>query len=199
MKKFIFILITFQIFLSCEFLKGQSAPINDYISSLALKDYDSIIIVKEKINNNITIDLFKGQIYFEPTTMKYERNEGVVKPLFDEKSWKKMKYKYENVYIKDRWIKGNYWSVDDFNHKKIIFIDRDKFPDPGKYELFNFKGDFKVFSFSNPIYYKHNKYATFSIVSTTTNNKFIDDIYIVVMLKKNGKWVAIEKVGDGIY
>lgn len=199
MKKFMFILFVSQFFLSCVVLKNQSYPINDYISSLGLKDSDSIMIIKEKINNNVTIDLFKGQIYFEPTTMKYERNEGVEKPLFNETSWKKMKYKYENIYVKDHWIKGNYWTVNDFKHKNIIFIERDKFPDPGKYEVFDFRGNYKVFTFSNPIYYKHNKYVTFSIAATTTDNKYIDDTFIVVMVKKKDKWVVIEKVGDGIY
>jgi hypothetical protein len=199
MKKFFLFFISVQLFISCMATNDKLAPINDYISTLKLKDSDTIMVIEEKINNNVTIDIFKGRIYFEPYTMKYERTEGVDKPLFDEKSWEKMKSKYENKYVSDRWIKGDYWTSNDFKHKKIIFIKQGEFPDPGKYEVFNFKENYKVFSFSNPIYYKHNKYAVFSLKSTTTDYKNIDETSIFILTKKKDKWVVIEKVGDGIY
>ncbi|WGK95525.1 MULTISPECIES: hypothetical protein [Flavobacterium] len=199
MKNFIFLFIACQLLFSCKTVSFQLTPINDYVSSLNLKDSDTIMVIEEKINNNVTIDIFKGQIYFEPFTSKYERYEGVEKPLFNEKYWEKMKCKYENKYIEDRWVKGDYWTINDFNHKNIVFIKQEKFPDPGKYEVFDFKENYKVFSFSKPIYYKHHKYVAFSVTSTTTDNKYIDDIFIVVMVKINGKWSVLEKVSDGVY
>ncbi|WP_166920972.1 hypothetical protein [Flavobacterium poyangense] len=199
MKKLLYIVIVIQFLYSCAAQKNHQAPINDYLSSLNLKESDKIMIIQEKINNNVTIDIFKGQIYFEPRRNKYERNEGVDKPLYNEKVWEKMKFKYEEKYIKDQWIKSNYWTLKDFKHQNIIFIKQEKFPDPGKYETFDFKENYEVFSFSDPIYYKQNKYAVFTIKSTTTDYKNIDTTSILILVKSKGKWTVIEKVGDGIY
>ncbi|SNR23737.1 hypothetical protein [Flavobacterium sp. ov086] len=199
MKKILYIFIVSQFLFNCSINKDKQAPINDYMSSLNLKESDKIMIIQEKINNNVTIDIFKGKTYFEPQTNKYERNEGVDKPLFDEKNWEKMKFKYEDKYIKDYWIKGIYWTLNDFKHQNIIFIKQEKFPNPGKYEKFDFQENYKVFSFSDPIYYKNNKYAVFSIKSTTTDYKNIDETSILIMVKIKDKWTVIEKVGNGIY
>ncbi|MFH6997836.1 hypothetical protein ACHRVZ_07875 [Flavobacterium sp. FlaQc-57] len=199
MKKVFYIFIVSQFLFNCSINKDQQAPINDYISSLNLKDSDKIMIIQEKINNNVTIDIFKGNIYFSRYTNKYERNEGVDKPLYDEKNWEKMRSKYENKYIKDHWIKGDYWTLKDFKFPNIIFIKQEKFPNPGKYEKFDFQENYKVFSFSDTIYYKHNKYAVFTIKSTTTDYKDIDTTSILILTKIKGKWTVLEKVGDGIY
>lgn len=199
MKKLFYLLITSQLLLNCSVSKDQQAPINDYLSSLNLKESDKIMIIQEKINKNITIDIFKGQIYFEPHTNKYERNEGADKPLFNEINWENMKSKYEDKYIKDYWIKGNYWNLKDFKHQNIIFIKQEKFPNPGKYEEFDFKENLNVFSFSAPIYYKHNKYAIFTLIKTTTDYKTLAPVNILIMYKVKGKWVVFQKVGDGIY
>jgi hypothetical protein len=199
MKKLLYILISSQLLFGCYAVKDKQAPINDYLSSLNLKESDKIMIIQEKINNNVTIDIFKGQIYFEPYANKYERNEGVEEPLYDEKNWKKMKSMYEDKYIKDYWVKGNYWTLKDFKNQNIVFIKHEKFPDPGKYEEFDFKENFNVFSFSDPIYYKNNKYATFTLIRTTTDYKTLASGSILIMTKVKGKWVVFQKVGDGIY
>lgn len=199
MKKVLYTFIVSQFLFSCSINKDQRAPINDYISSLDLRDSEKIMIIEEKINNNVAIEIFKGKTYFEPYTNKYERNEGVDKPLYNDKDWEKMRSKYENKYIKDEWIKGDYWTLKDFKHQNIIFIKREKFPNPGKYEKFDFQENYKVFSFSDLLYYKHNKYAVFAIKSTITDHKLIDETSILIMRKSKGKWVVIQKVGDGIY
>ncbi|MDN3675296.1 hypothetical protein QWY99_19880 [Flavobacterium branchiarum] len=199
MKKLLYIVIIIQFLHSCAVQKDQQAPLNDYLSSLDLKNSDKIMIIQEKINNNVTIEIFKGKIYFEPTTNKYERDEGVDKPLYNEKDWEKMKLKYESKYIKDQWVRDDFWTLKDFKHQNIIFIKQKDFPDPGKYEEFDFKENYKVFSFSDVIYYRHKKYAVFTIKSTTTNYKEIDTTSILILVKSKGKWTVIKEVGDGIY
>ena len=199
MKKVLCLFIISQLLFSCSVNKDRNAPINDYISSLDLRDSEKIMIIEEKINNNVAIEIFKGKTYFEPYTNKYERNEGVDKPLYNDKDWEKMRSKYENKYIKDHWIKGDYWTLKDFKHQNIIFIKQEKFPNPGKYEKFDFQENYEVFSFSDVIYYKHNKYAVFTIKSTTTDYKDIDTTSILILTKIKGKWTVLEKVGDGIY
>nr|WP_315225039.1 hypothetical protein [uncultured Flavobacterium sp.] len=199
MKKVLYVFIISQFIFSCSASKDQNAPINDYISSLNLKDSDKIMLIQEKINNNVTIEIFKGNIYYEPYTNKYERNEGLNEPLYNTKDWEKMKAKYENNYIKDQWIKGDYWTLKDFKHQNIIFIKQEKFPNPGKYEKFDFPENYKVFSFSDVIYYKHKKYAVFTIKSTTTDYKNIDKSSVLILTKIKGKWNVFTDVGDGIY
>lgn len=199
MKKVLYTFIISQFLFSCSASKYQNAPINDYISSLDLKDSDKIMVIQEKINNNVTIEIFKGKTFYYSGINKYVKVEGVLEPLYDEKNWQKMKVKYENKYIKDQWIEGDYWALKDFKHQNIIFIKQKKFPNPGKYEKFDFQENYKVFSFSNVIYYKHNKYAVFTIKSTTTDYKDTDTTSVLILTKIKGKWTVLEKIGDGIY
>jgi len=199
MKKTLYIFIASQFLFNCSINKDKQAPINDYMSSLNLKELDKIMIIQEKINNNVTIDIFKGKTFYYSGINKSVKVEGVEPPLYDDNYWLEMKSKYENKNNKDIWEKANLWSLKDFKHQNVIFIKQEKFPDPGKYEKFDFEENYKVFSFSNPIYYKHNKYAVFTIKSTTTDDKNIDESSILIMIKNKGKWTVLEKVGDGIY
>ncbi|MBF4508744.1 hypothetical protein IRZ83_18885 [Flavobacterium sp. JLP] len=199
MKKVLYIFIISQFLFSCAVNKDRNAPINDYISSLKLKNSDKIMIIQEKINNNVTIEIFKGKAFYYNGINKYVKVEGVLEPLYDEKSWEKMKSKYENKKIKDQWIKGDYWTLKDFKHQNIIFIKQEKFPNPGKYEKFDFQENYSVLSFSDVIYYKHKKYAVFTIKSTTTDYKNIDKTSILILIKIKDKWTVFGEVADGIY
>jgi hypothetical protein len=72
MKKYISLFITLMISLfvsNCTTIKTTNTPINDYLTSLNLKN-KKIMIIQEKINNNITIGIFKGEnLYFaKPNT-----------------------------------------------------------------------------------------------------------------------------------
>ena len=140
---------------STSIREGENAPINDYLETQNLGN-QKIMIIKEKINNNESIDLFKGRIYFEPVTNEYERDGGVEEPLFKKELWERLKAKYENKYITDYWVKVNYWTLKDFKHQNILFFEIEKFPNPGKYENFNFDNYYTIFSFSEPIYYDEN-------------------------------------------
>lgn len=63
MKKYISLFISLMISLcvsNCTTIKRTNTPINDYLTSLNLKN-KKIMIIQEKINNNITIGIFKGE------------------------------------------------------------------------------------------------------------------------------------------
>ncbi|MDQ6472486.1 hypothetical protein RB619_17735 [Flavobacterium sp. LHD-80] len=199
MKKLLFIFGVSQFLFGCSINKDKNSPINDYILSLNLKGSDKIMIIQEKINNNTTIDIFKGKTFYYSGVNKYVKIEGVEEPLYEEESWQKMKNKYANKDTIDQWVKDDYWSLKNFKHQNIVFIKLKDFPNPGKYEKFDFEENYKVFSFSDPIYYKHNKYAVFTIKSTTTDYKDMDTTSILILTKIKGKWTLTEKVGDGIY
>ncbi|MEO8255337.1 MAG: hypothetical protein ABI554_13230 [Flavobacterium sp.] len=199
MKKVLCLFILSQLLFSCSVNKDPNAPINDYVSSLELKDSEKIMIIEEKINNNVAIEIFKGKTFYYTGINKYIKVEGVMEPLYNYKDWEKMRSKYENKYIKEEWIKGDYWTLKDFKHQNIIFIKREKFPNPGKYEKFDFQENYQVFSFSDILYYKHKKYAVFVIKTTTTDYKDIDTTSILILTKIKGKWTVFGEVGDGIY
>lgn len=192
--KYLFLII---LYASCSVIKDKNAPINDYLESQKLGD-QKIMIIQEKINNNVTIDIFKGKIYFEPLSNKYERNEGIPEPFYEKKKWEKMKSKYESKYIVDYWIRNNNWNSKDFKKQNILFFERAKFPNPGKYEKFDFDDYYIIFSFSEPIYYD-KKYAVFTIQKTDTYSKILGNTSILVLEKKKGKWVVIQGAVDGIY
>lgn len=201
MKKYIslFITLIISLFISnCATIKSKNAPINDYLTSLDLKN-KKIIIIQEKINNNITIGIFKGEtLYFAKPSIKI-KGEGVQKPIYDEVLWENMKKKYEDLNHHDYWIKGKYWTKNEFKHNDITFIKLEKFPNPGKYEKFDFKEILDVFSFSEVIYYNNKKYAVFTLQKTNTDVLFIGKASILLMKKINSKWEVIEEVSDGIY
>ncbi|MBF4466849.1 hypothetical protein [Flavobacterium sp. LC2016-12] len=192
--KYLFLII---FYCSCSATKENNAPINDYLESQKLGD-QKIMIIQEKINNNITIDIFKGKIYFEPLSHKYERDEGIQKPLYDQVKWERMKAKYENNYITDFWIRNNNWTSKDFKLQNILFFERSKFPNPGKYEKFSLQDYYTIFSFSDPIYY-NKKYAVFTIQKTNTSDMILGNTSILVLEKKNGKWVVVTGAVGGVY
>ncbi|KIO52854.1 hypothetical protein [Flavobacterium hibernum] len=192
--KYLFLIV---LYCSCSVTKNNNAPINDYLESQKVGD-QKIMIIQEKINNNTTIDIFKGKFYFEPLSNKYERNEGIKEPLFVKTKWEKMKSKYESKYITDFWIRNNNWTSKDFKIQNILFFERAKFPNPGEYEKFNFDDYYIVFSFSEPIYYA-KKYAVFTVQKTNTTNMILGNTSILVLEKKDGKWVVVQGAVNGVY
>lgn len=192
--KYVFLIA---LYCSCSITKNENAPINDYLETQKIDD-QKIMIIAEKINNNTTIAIFKGEEYLEPLSNKYERNEGVKAPFFDETKWTKMKALYENKKTEERWVKSDVWTLKDFKHKNILFFERAKFPNPGKYEKFEFEERYVVFSFSAPIYYD-KKYAVFTLQKTTTKDLILGNTSVLILEKKKGKWQVIDEVVEGIY
>ena len=109
-----------------------------------------------------------------------------------------MKTEYENKLTSDDWIKDSKWTTKDFKHKNILFFKIEEFPNPGKYEKFKFDDYYKIFAFSEPIYYD-KKYAVFTKKKTDTSEKAFADTSVIIMEKIDGKWKIVKDVGDGIY
>ncbi|WP_417939141.1 hypothetical protein [Flavobacterium sp. RS13.1] len=201
MKKYISLFISLMISLSssnCSTSKSKNAPINDYLTSLDLKN-KKIMIIQEKINNNITIGFFKGETLYSTESKTTIKAYGVEEPIYNEALWENMKKKYEDLNHPDYWIKGNYWTKNDFKHNDITFIKLEKFPNPGKYEEFDFKELLDVFSFSEVIYYNNKKYAVFTLQKTNTDDKLLGNASILLMEKINRKWKVVQEVDDEIY
>ena len=126
MKKYISLFITLMISLfvsNCTTIKTTNTPINDYLTSLNLKN-KKIMIIQEKINNNITIGIFKGETLYFAKPNTFIKGEGVKEPIYNEVLWENMKKQYEDLKHPDYWIKGKYWTKNDFKHNDITFIIR---------------------------------------------------------------------------
>jgi len=175
----------------------KNAPIDDYLETQDLNN-KKIIIIREKINNNVTIEIFEGKTFYYEGSNKYVKVEGIMEPLYNRQLWENMKRKYENKQNSEEWLKGDNWSKADFRYKNVFFYKKEKFPKPWKNEQFNFKEQYSVFSFSEPIFYDE-KYVVFTIIKTSTYKKTFGGRSIVVMEKKDDKWIKIKEAGDGIY
>lgn len=193
MKKYFIsiFLISFNFFFS----QDKNQALSDYLNTISSDYNHGVIIIKEKINSNNTIDIFKGKTYVDSITRKLKRDnrEGIKSPLYDEADWIKMKKKYYKN-DNDFWLKNDYWVIENFKVEKMIFVSHTLF--------FDFIFDYtekhlpiiKAFAFSEPIYYKNKKYLTFIVNEGNTEsiNGFTNN-YLIVMKKVKGKWVVINK------
>ena len=184
---------------STSIREDKNAPINDYLETQNL-DNQKIMIIKEKINNNVTIAIFEGKTYYYEESNKYVRVEGVQEPLYNKELWEKMKFQYENKSTSDYWIKDSKWTRNDFRYKNIYFFKKEKLPKPWEYDksISKFREEYTIFTFSEPIYYD-KKYAVFTKIRTSTYSRTFGGRGIVIMEKVNDKWVTIKEIGDGIY
>lgn len=180
-------------------IKAQNEPINDYLETLNLKENEKIMIIHEKINNNNTIEIFKGKTCYDKKRNEYLNYIEGWNPIYDKEDWIQMKKIYEEDFVTDYWIKDKLWTSKDFKHKNILFWEQEKFPNPGKYENFDFEEDFRVFAFSSPIFYKNKIYALFTFKETTTHNKLLEPNKIIIMKRVKNKWIFLNSLFDGVY
>jgi hypothetical protein len=198
MKNVLNLFIKIIFLFSFTLIKAQNEPINDYLETLNLKENEKIMIIREKINNNITIDIFRKNIYLDPIQNENLRQLKWSK-IYNDKDWVIMKKKYEEDFVTDYWVKGNYWTLNDFKHKNILFWKQEKLPNLGKYEKFDFDENYKLFSFSAPIFYKNKLYAIFTFIESNTRYLQLGPANVIVMKKIKNKWVWFQSIHDGIY
>jgi hypothetical protein len=199
MKKITFYFLIFYIFssnVSSQINKeDDNDVINIYLKTLVKDSNKEIIIIREKISNNETIDIFRGHIIKEADGSE-TRDSGVDSPLYQNKYWLIMKNKYSNDKTSSN--KKNIWNITDFKHKKIEFMGYEECLNHFKNFDFPHESEKLIYSFSDSIYYKNKKYVTFTVKYSST--KFIGmESYIVIMTKIKGNWVLIKKISPYIF
>lgn len=178
---------------SCSSTKDKYNAMNDYLEKVISDSTEETIILKEKINPNETIYIFKDSNNDERVS-KTDVNEGDVTVdtlLYNEKNWEKMSKKYGDgsPFIPQTYLpEKNNWRPSDFGLKKIKLENKDKYYDSflnGKdYSLFEKK---RIYILSEPIYYKEKEYVVFTVSYGDFGG--IYSIFVVVMKKINGKWI----------
>ena len=184
--------------------------INDYLE-LELKQLEKrkkstdIIIIEEKISNNMTLDIFKGQRFYDPKTGKYGRFDGVKEDLYTDKLWKVMNSEYMDInfnyyYVnKDYWLRGDYWQKSDFKHKDVTLLKYDSLPKPDMYIPMKSEDNKEIYTFSDPIYYDNKKYIVFTVLKGDLLFRQIMNPQTIIMKKEKGKWVPFSIAGFYIY
>jgi hypothetical protein len=187
MKKEILItLLIISLISSCSSTKDKHEALNEYFNTVVKDTSKDIIVIKNKINSNQTIEIFKeGTIYGETKLDTI---------LYNERDWKKMEKRYAIDYLagKNPWFTNEFWTKENFDDKKIIFEDSYV----GKADAFLKKYDYKpsidIYSFSEPIYYRNKGFVVFTVNKSATPIGY-SSTYIVIMKKKSGKWIITHK------
>lgn len=193
MKKEIFItLLIILLISSCSSTKDKHQALNDYFNTIIKDTSKEIIIIKDKINSNQTIEIFKVNDVI--IAIDSEGNGKTNTTLYNEKYWNKMYEKYAINYKtgKNTWFVNKYWSIDDFDYKKIIFEDSYVGKADAFLEKYDYKPSIDIYSFSEPIFYRNKEFLVFTVNKSATpiGNS---STYIVIMKKKRGKWIVTYK------
>lgn len=199
MKKSIYLLPFLILICSCSSTKDKYEAVNNYLETTVKDTIKEIIILKEKLNPNETIYIFKDANEYERVS-KTDVKKGDVTVdtlLYNEKDWKKMDQKYGDgsLFITETFLpERNNWKPSDFRLKSIQYENKDKYYDSvqnGKYyDVFERK---EIYRFSEPIYYKSKKYIVFTVSSGGETGTY--STVVVVMKKVKGKWVQKYQIG----
>lgn len=199
MKNYFFytVIILFSITNFSNALYAQSTnekykALNDYIETIIKDTTQVMFVAKEKINSNETLNIF-GLNHI--VTVDSEGN-GIGKGnLYRKKDFEKIKKEYENSCVlgKRIWCNDDYWTNDNFRHKKVAL---ESMNTNKEIELILDKynrADIKVYGFSEPIFYKKKKYIVFTVLKSYISGA---NIFVVIMEKLNGKWIMTHEGSD---
>jgi hypothetical protein len=186
---------------SCSSRKNNNSKLVAIYLNTIIKEEDSVVVIKNKINNNFAIKLLKSRSINEINANTLESSVGLKDSLYNEKYWVKMNDKYSNIITNEIWLSTSFWTKKDFKNNKINFIKQKDFPKPYEYNVY-LTSEFpevKVFSFSEPIYYKGKEFAIFAKGETTTRKQYLSPNSIIVMKKENRKWFFFQEITTGEY
>ena len=192
MKKEIFItLLIILLASSCSSIQDKHQALNNYFNTIIKDTTKEIIIFKKKINSNQTIEIFGVNDIIAIDSKGSRRQDD---NFYNKKDWNRMKESYSVEYLagKNPWFTNELWTKDDFDYKKIIYEDIETGKVGAFFQKYDFKESIDVYSFSEPIFYKNNKYLIFMVSEDRTPGGFTRP-YIIIMKKKNGKWIVTHK------
>lgn len=163
--------------------------LNDYLGTIIKDTTQVTFVAKEKINSNETLNTFGLNDIMIIDTAGNGRGDDT---LYKKKDFEKMKKEYKNRCLPGKriWCNEDFWSKDNFRHKKVILESMNTNKEIELIiEKYN-KLDIKVYGFSEPIYYQNKKYLVFTVNKLTLNGSHSN---IIVMKKISGKWIMTHK------
>jgi hypothetical protein len=187
------VIILLLVISSCSTSKDKFNALNDYLKIEVKDTSKTVIIIKEKISPNYTIEKFS-----ECVLSYYNLGGKFVgdSALYNVKSWKRMKNKYAIKQLKEErfYLKNEFWNKEYFLSKKstienIKTITSKKFSDNQEYTK-----EFNIYAFSEPIYYKKPNIIVIAVNNFTNKIVSYQNSYLVIMEKQKGKWVVLNYV-----
>ncbi|OUL59923.1 hypothetical protein [Flavobacterium sp. AJR] len=188
MKNYIICIVTISIFVSgCSSTKDKYNALNNYFEAIVKDSTKEVIVIKQKKSSNITLEVLKANQISSVDAKGVKRYD---KTFFKEKDWEVMKKKYGRIQLPEQGylLENEFWTKEDFRHKRII-IEHYKTQTDLLNKYLDMRNDtnYEMYFFSDPIYYHKKKYLVF----VTTKSSMIGggSTFVVVMEKKNGKWI----------
>ena len=210
MKKNIILLVTF--FCSLTYAQKKATAIfdnqdfyqviNEYLKLQVKDKANEIIVIKEKLNPNVTLQIFQGQ-FPRSENDKLDYNElygGAKRPLFNDRAFTIMKNKYhdDKKYAISN-ITDEQWNKTDLDLDKIKFISFVRFVANSNKgddsEINNLRNNTLVIGLSQPIIYD-KKYLIFQFNITTTPFFGFSNAKVVVMQKVKNKWAVVDEISN---
>ncbi|MEO8237613.1 MAG: hypothetical protein ABI576_05840 [Flavobacterium sp.] len=176
--------------------------VNQYLNSQIKDKTKEIIVIKEKLNPNVTLKIFEGQFPRSENDPPdyYEMYGGAKRPLFNNKAFMLMKNTfYDDKKYASPNITDKEWTTSDLEFDKIKFISLLRFVGNSNNkdysEINNLPNYIPIFGISEPIIY-NKKYLIFQFHITQTPFFGFSNAKVVVMKKLKNKWIVVEKVFD---
>lgn len=172
--------------ISCSSSKDKFNALNSYFEAEVKDTAKEVIVIQQKISPSLTLKLLKANEIREVTANGLGKSNT---SFFNEKDSADFKAKYvKNENEENGWLlKDENWTKDDFRHKKIIFERFTKNNDLlTNYVKLKKNLDYKVFYFSDPVYYQNKNYLIFS---SGYGDLMSVNYCLVIMEKKENKWV----------
>lgn len=163
--------------------------LNNYLETVIKDTTQVVLIAKEKINSNETLNIFGLN---EIMIIDSDGNGKGDSTLYKKKDFEIMRDKYKNNCTAGKrfWCNDDFWTKEDFKYKKISLESMStKKGIEVVLEKYN-TADIKVYGFSEPIYYQ--KYIVFTVI---TVNMTGSKTRIIIMKKIKDKWIVTHK-GD---
>lgn len=164
--------------------KVQNQPITDYLETI---DRDSVIFIHEdKLPRSRAIRTMETGSLPDPIYRKYAVNF-LESEYYKEDAWKSLKKKYGNDTIRGKWSKNDFTLPHEIISLKYVIEQR--------FNLEAYETQRRFYVFSDILYYDNNQYAMFSIKlhRITVISGTFEDV-LIIMKKKNGKWVLVDKI-----
>lgn len=190
MKKLFIIIVGLQFRSGCaSFKRSDESPIENFLRITSTKT-DELIIIKEKLNTNHTIEIFKGTTPFKKDREPHmQMQTGVSNSLFKKDDFKLMMEKYYKESLMNIEWSVDEWMSSDFNFPIYMLLSRKNF---SMLDSTNYIEDREIYAFSDIIRYGSDYYV-FGYLRSYTLRQYFSSITVVVMQKQNGKWKIVEQ------
>jgi hypothetical protein len=175
--------------------KEKNRALNDYFETIYKDTTQVIFVAREKINSNETLKIFGlNDIMIIDSAGKGKGDNA----LFNKKDFEIMNAKYKNKCLQGKriWCKNDFWTKDNFRFENVVLeiMNTDKGIEL-MVEKYN-RSDIEVYGFSEPIYYKNNKYVVFTVHKLLIG---AENTIIVIMQKIKCNWIVTHKGSTNIF